>query len=179
MRRLMKALKVRIDVSAFGEIRWYEYGLRFLFGGAITVGTGLIAKRWGPELGGCSLPFPQSFPPAPPSSRKKKKRRKLKLESTEPIAAAPWLGSTPRARRWEALASLRSLSRSGFSLATSRFGSFCSGPFSLGRWSGASCGTCARQSMDFVSSRPAIASTRNFLRAESRHSSSVNSFTNH
>jgi hypothetical protein len=31
--------------------RWYEYAIRFLFGGTITVITGLVAKRYGPVFG--------------------------------------------------------------------------------------------------------------------------------
>ena len=100
----MKVLKVRIDVSALGEIQWYEYGLRFLFGGAITVGAGLIAKRWGPELGGLFLAFPAIFPASATLVEKIEKEKKPKLESTEQTAPACWPGSTPRAQLWEALA---------------------------------------------------------------------------
>ena len=74
----MKVLKVRIDVSALGKIKWYEYALRFLFGGAITVGAGLIAKRWGPELGGLFLAFPAIFPASATLVEKKEKEKKAK-----------------------------------------------------------------------------------------------------
>lgn len=74
----MKVLKVRIDVSALGRIRWYEYALRFLFGGAITVGTGLIAKRWGPELGGLFLAFPAIFPASATLVEKKEKEKRAR-----------------------------------------------------------------------------------------------------
>ncbi len=55
-------MKVHFDFSAVGKTRWYEYGIRFLFGGAITVIAGLLAKRFGPELGGLFLAFPAIFP---------------------------------------------------------------------------------------------------------------------
>lgn len=74
----MKVLKVRIEVSALGKIKWYEYALRFLFGGAITVGAGLIAKRWGPELGGLFLAFPAIFPASATLVEKKEKEKKAK-----------------------------------------------------------------------------------------------------
>ncbi|HEY4902860.1 MAG TPA: DUF3147 family protein [Candidatus Sulfotelmatobacter sp.] len=74
----MKVPKVRIDVSALREIKWYEYALRFLFGGAITVGAGLIAKRWGPELGGLFLAFPAIFPASATLVEKKEKEKKAK-----------------------------------------------------------------------------------------------------
>ena len=55
-------MKLSLDLSALKRTRWYEYGLRFFFGGAITVATGLIAKRYGPVFGGLFLAFPAIFP---------------------------------------------------------------------------------------------------------------------
>lgn len=55
-------MKVHVDFSALAESKWYEYGIRFLFGGAITVIAGLLARRFGPELGGLFLAFPAIFP---------------------------------------------------------------------------------------------------------------------
>ena len=55
-------MRMSLDLSALKRTRWYEYGLRFLFGGAITVATGLIAKRYGPVFGGLFLAFPAIFP---------------------------------------------------------------------------------------------------------------------
>lgn len=40
----------------------WEYGIRFLFGGVITVLTGLIAHRWGPAVAGLFLAFPAILP---------------------------------------------------------------------------------------------------------------------
>jgi len=40
----------------------WEYVLRFMFGGAVTVCTGLIARRYGPALGGLFLAFPAILP---------------------------------------------------------------------------------------------------------------------
>lgn len=55
-------MTVNFDVSALKRTRWYEYALRFFFGGAITVATGLIAKHFGPVFGGLFLAFPAIFP---------------------------------------------------------------------------------------------------------------------
>ena len=44
------------------ETKWYEYALRFLFGGATTVVTGVPASRYGPVFGGLFLAFPAIFP---------------------------------------------------------------------------------------------------------------------
>jgi hypothetical protein len=40
----------------------WEYVLRFVFGGAVTVGTGLVTKRYGPAVGGLFLAFPAILP---------------------------------------------------------------------------------------------------------------------
>lgn len=55
-------MTIEFDFSALKQTRWYEYALRFFFGGAITVVTGLLAKRYGPGFGGLFLAFPAIFP---------------------------------------------------------------------------------------------------------------------
>jgi hypothetical protein len=74
----MKLLKVETDFSALSKITWYEYAIRFVFGGVITVTAGLIAKRWGPELGGLFLAFPAIFPASATLVEKKEKEKKAK-----------------------------------------------------------------------------------------------------
>ncbi len=39
-----------------------EYAIRFVFGGVVTVGAGLVATRWGPVVGGLFLAFPSILP---------------------------------------------------------------------------------------------------------------------
>lgn len=53
---------IEFDISVLKRTRWYEYALRFLFGGAITVAAGIIAHRYGPIVGGLFLAFPAIFP---------------------------------------------------------------------------------------------------------------------
>jgi Protein of unknown function (DUF3147) len=53
---------ITFDLSALARTRWYEYALRFFFGGVVTVATGLIAKHYGPVFGGLFLAFPAIFP---------------------------------------------------------------------------------------------------------------------
>src|SRR5579863_6923670 len=53
---------IKCDFSALKRTRWYEYALRFLFGGTVTVAAGLIAKHYGPVFGGLFLAFPAIFP---------------------------------------------------------------------------------------------------------------------
>ena len=55
-------MRINFDFSALKRTRWYEYALRFLFGGAVTVAAGLIAKHYGPVFGGLFLAFPAIFP---------------------------------------------------------------------------------------------------------------------
>jgi hypothetical protein len=50
------------DVAALTRTHAWEYGLRFLFGGAVTVATGLIANAYGPTVGGLFLAFPAILP---------------------------------------------------------------------------------------------------------------------
>lgn len=40
----------------------WEYAVRFVFGGAITVVTGLIGHAWGPWIAGLFLAFPAILP---------------------------------------------------------------------------------------------------------------------
>jgi Protein of unknown function (DUF3147) len=49
---------VTVKLSSLKDGRWYEYLIRFVLGGAATVTTGLIAKIWGPEIGGLFLALP-------------------------------------------------------------------------------------------------------------------------
>jgi hypothetical protein len=55
-------MMVKFQLAAIGQTRWYEYTIRFLLGGAMTVVAGLIADRFGPVVGGLFLAFPAIFP---------------------------------------------------------------------------------------------------------------------
>jgi hypothetical protein len=55
-------MMITFDFSALRRTRWYEYALRFFFGGAVTVATGLVAKHCGPVFGGLFLALPAIFP---------------------------------------------------------------------------------------------------------------------
>jgi len=57
-------MRVRIDLSGFKRAGWGEYALRFVFGGLITLATGILARCYGPETGGLFLAFPAIFPAA-------------------------------------------------------------------------------------------------------------------
>ncbi len=55
-------MKIAFNFRALKETSFADYILRFAFGGAITVFAGLLAKEYGPALGGLFLAFPAVFP---------------------------------------------------------------------------------------------------------------------
>lgn len=55
-------MNVKVQLSAIKQTKWYEYLIRFVFGGLITVAAGLIAKKYGLVVGGLFLAFPSIFP---------------------------------------------------------------------------------------------------------------------
>lgn len=71
-------MRVSFDLSALRKIRWYEYAVRFLFGGTITVITGVLAKRYGPVFGGLFLAFPAIFPASATLVEKHEREKKQK-----------------------------------------------------------------------------------------------------
>jgi hypothetical protein len=69
-------MSIRVDTSSLSETKPHEYAARFLFGGTCTAVAGLIAKRYGPEVGGLFLAFPAIFPAAASLIQNHEKRRK-------------------------------------------------------------------------------------------------------
>jgi hypothetical protein len=53
---------VQARLQALKGIALHEYAVRFFFGGAMCVLAGLVAKRFGPSIGGLFLAFPAIFP---------------------------------------------------------------------------------------------------------------------
>ena len=77
-------MRVKIDVSALGRTKWHDYAVRFVFGGLITAGAGIVAKKFGPGVGGLFLAFPAIFPASATLIEKHEKQKKEKqgLEGT-------------------------------------------------------------------------------------------------
>jgi Protein of unknown function (DUF3147) len=69
-------MNVTADLSALGKTKWYEYAVRFVFGGIVTVLAGLIAKNFGPGVGGLFLAFPAIFPASATLIEKHEKQKK-------------------------------------------------------------------------------------------------------
>jgi hypothetical protein len=76
-------MMIEFDFSALKKTKWYEYSIRFLAGGAITVAAGLIAERFGPALGGLFLAFPAIFPASATLVEKHEKEKKLQAGVTK------------------------------------------------------------------------------------------------
>src|SRR4051812_9581197 len=55
-------MQIKIHADTLKQTRWYECAIRFCLGGAITVVAGLMAKKFGPAIGGLFLAFPAIFP---------------------------------------------------------------------------------------------------------------------
>ena len=69
-------MQIKVDSSGIEQTRWYEYAIRFLFGGLITVVAGIIAKEFGPVVGGLFLAFPAIFPASATLIEKHEKQKK-------------------------------------------------------------------------------------------------------
>lgn len=85
-------MRVHFDASAFRRTTWDEYASRFLFGGAITLIAGILAKRYGPVFGGLFLAFPAIFPSSltliEKNERQKKRRAGIPRTTRGRLAAA-------------------------------------------------------------------------------------------
>lgn len=55
-------MRVSLNPAALKKTKFHEYAIRFLSGGIVTALTGIIAKKFGPEIGGLFLAFPAILP---------------------------------------------------------------------------------------------------------------------
>lgn len=55
-------MKPSLDIAGLKASRPWEYALRFLFGGIVTATAGVVAKAFGPVVGGLFLAFPAILP---------------------------------------------------------------------------------------------------------------------
>jgi hypothetical protein len=69
---------VDVNFASLKTTRPREYILRFFFGGLVTAAAGLIAKRYGPVIGGLFLAFPSIFPASTSLIESHEKQRKQK-----------------------------------------------------------------------------------------------------
>jgi hypothetical protein len=72
-------MQTRFDLRSLKETRAHEYAARFLFGGLCTGAAWLIAKKFGPAIGGLFLAFPAIFPAAASMIQDHEKRSKSEI----------------------------------------------------------------------------------------------------
>lgn len=51
-------MTIALSTSGLKRARWWEYAVRFVLGGLVTVVAGILAKKMGPSFGGLFLAFP-------------------------------------------------------------------------------------------------------------------------
>jgi hypothetical protein len=78
-------MAIKLDPSVLRQTKWHEYAVRFFFGGLITAMAGVIAKGFGPVVGGLFLAFPAIFPASATLIEKheKQKKQQLGLQGTD------------------------------------------------------------------------------------------------
>jgi len=70
---------IRIKASALRQTEWWEYAIRFVFGGLTTVLAGLVGNYLGPAIGGLFLAFPAIFCASATLVERHERNRKQKL----------------------------------------------------------------------------------------------------
>ncbi len=95
-------MRIKVDLSTLKQTRWHEYLLRFVLGGLVTAAAGLVARRYGPSIGGLFLAFPAILPASVTLIAKHERERKAQhglhgdrrgLEAAAIDAAGSILGS--------------------------------------------------------------------------------------
>jgi hypothetical protein len=72
-------MQIEVDFSTLGQTKWHDYAVRFLFGGLIIAVAGIIAKKFGPDIGGLFLAFPAIFPASATLIEKHEREKKKSL----------------------------------------------------------------------------------------------------
>ncbi len=70
---------VSAKLAALKGIKLHEFALRFLFGGVCTVAAGILARRFGPGIGGLFLAFPAIFPAGASLIEKHERQHKRRI----------------------------------------------------------------------------------------------------
>jgi hypothetical protein len=72
-------MQVKLNLSVLKETKWHQLAVRFLCGGFATAAAGVIAKKFGPGIGGLFLAFPAIFPAGATLLEKHEKERKERV----------------------------------------------------------------------------------------------------
>lgn len=70
---------IELRFRALKDARFTNYVLRFVFGGCCTAIAGMVAKRYGPAVGGLFLAFPAIFPAGASLIESHERKRKSKV----------------------------------------------------------------------------------------------------
>ena len=79
-------MKIELNLGALKRTKVQEYFVRFAFGGALTVLAGIIAKYYGPVVGGLFLAAPAIFPAAATLLEKHEEKEQRAKAGKEPFA---------------------------------------------------------------------------------------------
>jgi hypothetical protein len=69
-------MKIEANLSTLKTVKFHEYAIRFFFGGLVTALAGVVAKHYGPVIGGLFLAFPAIFPASATLIEKHEKQKK-------------------------------------------------------------------------------------------------------
>jgi len=72
-------MRVSFTLDGIRQTSWRDYAVRFVFGGTLTAVTGVIARRYGPAVGGLFLAFPAILPASLTLLASHQRQRKAKL----------------------------------------------------------------------------------------------------
>jgi hypothetical protein len=78
------AMMVQAKLESLKGIKFHEWAVRSCFGGAVCVLAGLVAKWYGPAIGGLFLAFPAIFPAGASmvEAHEKKHKARVGLDGT-------------------------------------------------------------------------------------------------
>ena len=71
-------MRISLNFAALKETKFHEYAIRFVSGGIVTALTGIIAKKFGPGIGGLFLAFPAILPASVTLIEKHEREKKEK-----------------------------------------------------------------------------------------------------
>jgi hypothetical protein len=86
-------MRIEFDTSGLRRSKWYEYLIRFLAGGSVTVLAALVAKKFGPGIGGLFLAFPAIFPATATLIASHEKRKKAEAGQHGTVRARKLAGA--------------------------------------------------------------------------------------
>jgi Protein of unknown function (DUF3147) len=77
-------MMIQAKLESLKGIKPHEWAVRFFFGGVVCVLAGLVAKRFGPGIGGLFLAFPAIFPAGASmvEAHEKKHKARVGLDGT-------------------------------------------------------------------------------------------------